>query len=66
MLLCSSFLMAQTPANDVEMADLMRSNGKIYVVVAVLSIVMIGILIYLIYTEKKITRLEKAMEDKEL
>ena len=33
---------------DVEMADTMRSNGKIYVVVAVLSIVLAGILIYII------------------
>ena len=51
-------------SQNVEMADTMRSNGKIYVVVAVLSIVLAGILIYVVNTDKKITRLEKEIEDK--
>jgi CcmD family protein len=44
---------------DVEMADQLRSNGKIYVVVAVLSIILLGILFYLIRLDTKITKLEK-------
>lgn len=43
----------------VEMADVMRSNGKIYVVVAVAAIVMLGILIYLAFLDKKISAMEK-------
>lgn len=46
-------------AQDNEMADVMRSNGKIYVVVGVLSIILLGIIIYLISLDKKIQRVEK-------
>ena len=46
-------------AQDVEMADVMRSNGKIYVVVAVLVTIFIGIIFYLIRLDRKITKLEK-------
>lgn len=42
-----------------EMADTMRSNGKIYVVVLVLATIFAGIIIYLIRLDKKITNLEK-------
>jgi positive regulator of sigma E activity len=48
--------LAQT--EEVEMADTMKSNGKIYVVVAVLGIVLAGILIYLISIDKKVRNLE--------
>ncbi len=48
--------------SDVEMADVMRSNGKIYVVVAVASIVMIGLIVYLITLDRKITSLEKKIK----
>lgn len=44
---------------EVEMADVMRSEGKIYVVVAVAAIVMLGILTYLIFLDRKISRLEE-------
>lgn len=44
---------------DVEMADAMRSEGKIYVVVAVMLIIFSGIIGYLIYLDNKISKLEK-------
>lgn len=53
LLICSSVLFAQN------MADEMRSNGKIYVVVAVLVTIFIGIVIYLIRLDRKISKLEK-------
>lgn len=43
----------------VEMADVMRSNGKIYVVVGILLIIFSGITYYTIRLDKKITKLEK-------
>jgi CcmD family protein len=43
----------------VEMADTMRSNGKIFVVVAVLTIIFLGIILYLLRLEKRIKQLEK-------
>ena len=45
--------------NFVEMADVMRSNGKIYVVVAVLATIFIGLMIYLIRIDKKVQKLEE-------
>ena len=43
----------------VEMADNMRSNGKIYVVVAVILTILAGLLLYLIRLDRKISKLEK-------
>jgi CcmD family protein len=47
-------------ANDtVQMADGMRSNGKIYVVVAVLVTVLAGLFFYIIRLDRRISQLEK-------
>jgi hypothetical protein len=46
-------------APPVEMAEGMRSNGKIYVVVAVLLTVLIGLLLYVFRLDRKIGQLEK-------
>lgn len=43
----------------VEMADRLRADGKIYVVVAVLLTIFIGIIAYVIRLDRKISRLEK-------
>jgi hypothetical protein len=40
------------------MADTMRSNGRIYVVVAVVVVILIGLILYLVRLDRKITRLE--------
>ncbi len=53
-------VIAQDAPRKVDMADTMRSNGKIYVVVAVLLTIFLGIIIYLVRLDKKITALEKA------
>jgi len=37
----------------------MRSNGKIYVVVTVVLIILLGLFLYLVRLDRKITRLEK-------
>jgi len=50
---------AQNGNDAVEMADVMRSNGKIYVVVAVLLIIFSGLSIFLITIDRKVRRLEK-------
>ncbi len=46
----------------VEMADTMRSNGKIYVVVAVCVTILTGLFVYLIFLDRKISRFEKNKE----
>ncbi len=47
-----TFLMAQ------EDADFMRSMGKMYVVVAVIAAIFIGIVVFLVYLDRKLTKLE--------
>ena len=44
---------------DGEMADQFRADGKIYVVVAVMLVLLIGIIIYLFRIERKIKKLEE-------
>ncbi len=46
----------------VEMADKFREDGKIYVVIAVVSIILAGIFIYLFRLDRKITDLEKRIK----
>ncbi len=46
-------------AKKVEMADLMRSNGRIYVVVAVMLTILIGLILYLMRLDRKISKQEK-------
>tara|TARA_R100001015_G_C4596594_1_gene151768 strand:+ start:264 stop:449 length:186 start_codon:yes stop_codon:yes gene_type:complete len=58
MLAFSQILLAQ----EIEMADQMRADGKIYVVVGVLLIILIGFLLYLVSIDKKLKRLEKEVE----
>ena len=43
----------------VEMADVMRSNGKIYVVVAICLTILIGLFLYVWNIDRKISKLEK-------
>ncbi|MDQ3279494.1 MAG: CcmD family protein [Bacteroidota bacterium] len=54
-----AFLLVQAQDSTVEMADAMRENGKIYVVVAVVLAILIGLFLYLIRLDKKISNLEK-------
>lgn len=42
-----------------EMADAMRADGKIYVVVLVLATIFAGIIAYLVRIERKINKIEK-------
>ncbi|HQQ95931.1 MAG TPA: CcmD family protein [Cyclobacteriaceae bacterium] len=48
---------------EIEMADTMRSQGKIYVVVAILTVILIGLIGYLISLDSKVTRLERKLDE---
>jgi len=54
----SALLSAQT-----ENPDFMRSIGKIYVVVAVIIVIFIGIVIFLVYLDRKLTKLENQIKN---
>jgi uncharacterized membrane protein YvlD (DUF360 family) len=58
-LLIFSFFTIVINAQEVEMADTMKSNGKIYVVIAVMLTILAGIVLYLIRLDRKISKLEK-------
>jgi multisubunit Na+/H+ antiporter MnhB subunit len=45
--------------SSVDMADVMRSEGKIYVLVGIIVIIFAGIIVYLVHTDRKISKLEK-------
>lgn len=63
-LLVFSFLVlsfASQAQQQADMADTMRSNGKIYVVVGVILIVLTGLFVYLFSLDKKVSRIEKSL-----
>ena len=51
---------------SVEMADVMRSNGKIYVVVGAIVILFAGLVAYAIALDRKLGRLEKEVFDEKV
>ena len=50
--------------SEVEMADTLRSEGKIYVVVAIMLVIFLGLIGYLFLMDRKITRLERKISEK--
>jgi len=46
-------------AQEITMADVMKENGKIYVVIAVMLTILAGLVLYLVRLDRKISRLEK-------
>jgi heme/copper-type cytochrome/quinol oxidase subunit 2 len=62
LLLASLFSFGQE-TDKVDMAEAMRNNGKIYVVVAVIAIIFIGLIIFLITIDRKVKKLEKQMDE---
>ena len=57
LLLLSQLLLAENERP--EMADVMHSNGKIYVVVAVVLVILSGLFVYLYTADRKIKKLEE-------
>jgi hypothetical protein len=64
-LLISGFLLfLGRPAlaqGEVEMADTMRAEGKIYVIVAIILIVLAGLSLYLFLMDRKISKIEREL-----
>lgn len=59
MLFLSALFSFAQQSNDVEMADQMRSSGKIYVVVATIVIVFVGLAIYLFTIDRRLKKIER-------
>lgn len=43
--------------------DIMKRNGKIYVVMAVVIVIVTGLLLYLVNLDRKIRRMEKELKE---
>lgn len=56
------FLAFVANAQEVEMADSLRQDGKIYVVVLVILILLTGLLAFLISTERRVKKLEEEVK----
>ena len=63
-LLCLCLEGFAASAEIAEMADTMRANGKIYVVVAIVLVILIGLIGYLVSIDRKVTSLEKRLPTK--
>lgn len=50
-------------ANEPQMADSFRKDGKIYVVISVIAIIFMAIILVLVFLERKIKKLEKKLKD---
>jgi uncharacterized membrane protein len=59
-LLSTASTWAQSPSTQ---TDFLESSGKIYVVVAVLALIFLGVIILLISLERRLARLEKDLKD---
>jgi len=55
---------SSTEKSEVEMADKFREDGKIYVVIAVILIILSGILIYTASIDRKVTKMEKQLMER--
>ena len=58
-LLTSVSIFAQPAASSSSLDDMVMSSGKLYVVIAVLTVILIGIFIYLFSLDRKLRKLEK-------
>lgn len=60
--LAFTFLTTQLHAQQVEMADTMRSEGKIYVIVTIILIVLTGLFVYLFLLDRKVKKIEDGLK----
>ncbi len=47
---------------NADMADAFRADGKIYVVVGIMVLSLLGVLLYVAYVDRKVTKLEKQIK----
>lgn len=58
-LISSIFAWMNSSAQEPQMADLFRKEGKIYVVIGVILIIFAGLVAFLVYLDRKLNKLEK-------
>lgn len=46
-----------------QMADAMRQQGKIYVVIAVIAVIFVCLALFMVYLERRINKLERRLDN---
>ncbi len=59
LLLATMAVQAQEGAAKTGFGETMRSNGRIYVVIAVILTILLGLVLYLVRLDKKMSKMEK-------
>ena len=59
LLLTTVFVQAQEGTAKTGFGETMRSSGRIYVVIAVILTILIGLILYLVRLDKKMSKMEK-------
>jgi len=60
-MLFSVMVNAQNDTNESNAGQMMRSNGRIYVVLAVMLTILIGLFVFLFIIDRKVRKLEKSV-----
>ena len=61
-ILTQTYALSQA-SEKVEMADNFRADGKIYVVLVIILVILAGLFFYLIRIDRKVTKLEEQKQD---
>jgi protein-S-isoprenylcysteine O-methyltransferase Ste14 len=59
LLLTTIYVQAQEGTANTAFGETMRSSGRIYVVIAVILTILLGLILYLVRLDKKMSKLEK-------
>ena len=59
LLLISMFVNAQEGTAKTDFGETMRSNGRIYVVIAVILTILIGLILYIVRLDRKMSKMER-------
>ena len=51
-------------ASSPQMADVMRENGKIYIVISVIGLIFLALVLFLVVIERRVKKLEEELKNK--
>ncbi len=62
LILTQTYALSQV-REKIEMADKFRADGKIYIVLAIILVILTGLFFYLIRIDRKVTKLEEQKQE---
>lgn len=63
-LVCSILILHAQQTADEKAADFLRKSDNLYVVISILITIFTGIIVFLIFQERKISKLEKQLKER--